>query len=371
MNKRKIICYTLSVLVIFLFSYSLIGTAEFLNIHSKDNEQEENTETNDTDKSSKDILNMEGNTSSNLSQHYQDSISSNFESNGSMVITKKYIYKTEKINNKYVISQIDKKTEETFPLISGYECRNLINIGDYIYCIVKSQNSEEIIVDKIAKVSLKGEEIQFFESTESLSITSMVSDGDSIYYTKSDNSNIYKINLTGDIYSYIYTLENSNNNPYLFGIKDSKLYYVDGYEMAALDLYEYTKTNISYQYSSKNLNPILVDNNIYAFDTLSKTSLSTINLDDNSITNIFGPDELKVANITLTDNTNINYYKNYLFFNKGTDIYYISLKDKKINLLKDVKTTSKVLYFDDNSIITEEDKYGACIKNEITWLLAK
>lgn len=371
MNTRKITCYILTVIVVFLFVYSMIGTAEFLNIHKKSNNNTtESTEIIDN-YSKKDILNLEGNTSANLSQHYQSIPSDEEKNNGNICITDKYIYKTEKINNKYVILQVDKKTGDSFPLISDYKCRNLLVIDKFIYCIVETQNGEDINVEKIAKISIEDYDITFFDSTESTKITSLLSDGKELYYTKKDNKNIYKINLKGDIYSYIYTLDNSTENPYLFNIKDSELYYVDGYEMAKINLYTYEKENISYQYCNKKLNPIMVDDTIYVFKTLSKNELVAINTLDNNIDIIFDEKLLTKNNIKLNENTNINYSKNIIFFNSGNEIYYINVKSQEIGQIEEIDSTSKVIYIDNKSLITEANEYGFFTSTPITWLFAK
>lgn len=372
MNIRKMICYSLSLIVIFLFTFSMIGTAEFLNIHKKDNNQNtEKTEIIDNH-SKKNNLNLVGNTSVNLSQHYQTTFKDEENNNGNMCFSDDYIYKCEKINNKFVLLQIDKKTGDSFPLITDYKCRNLLYIDNYIYCIIETQNGEDINVEKIAKISVKNYDIEFFDSTESVKITSLLSDGNELYYTKKDNKNIYKINLKGDIYSYIYTLETSSENPHLFNIKDSKLYYVDGYEMATIDLYTYKKTNISYQYCNKRLNPFMVDDKIYIFKTLSKNELIYIDTkNDNTISTVLTENLLNNNDIELNKITNVNFKQNIIFFNIDNNIYYMNTKNQEIGLIEEAKTNSKVIYIDNKSLITESSEFGNIQTTLITWIFAK
>jgi hypothetical protein len=371
MNNKKLIYFLLAVLVLFLFSYSIYGTAVFLNINFNNNDSmiENKEELQEKEKSN--LLTIKGNTSGNLSQCYQDNVSDKRDNNGGMIISNEYIYKTQKINDKYIINKINIETGDSFPILSGYNCRNLLLLNNYIFCIVETQNDQDIICEKIAKISIDGNEIVFFDSTESQEITSMLSDGDEIYYTKKDNNYIYKINLSGSIYTYIYKITEKSKNPYLFGLNKGKLYYVDGYEMASINLTNYSKEHISYQFCNIKQNPILEDNKIFVFKDLVKSELVYIDLENNENISIFSINDLTKFNITSSNITNINYYKNIIFFNFNNEVYYINIDTKQINKIAGITSYSKVLYFNNNYIYTEVEKYGNVQKNAIAYVLVQ
>lgn len=363
-RKRKYCIYILSVFAVFIFAFFCWSVVCFLGIsHTKQNKEQgmrsilEKTEKNTS-------LQMSGTTSSALSQRYR-----NKTTNGIFTADSKYLYKSEKINEQYALTRINIKNGERFPLVTGYKCRNLIAGEKDIYCIIDTTDKDENFCNKIAKVSRQGDGIKLFDVTVSPYILSMVADQDSIYYTKKGDRKIYKINYDGDIYSYIYEVPASAEEPFLFSVLDGNLYYTDGREMAYIDLTSHTNQNISYQICSRYQNPFLEDGKIFGFSDLSQSSIAYIDLQNGELKKI--PLRRFGDSFTPKKIDNIAYYKNNIFLSTESNIYYCNLSEGHGGIVKDVRTPSGIIYFNNDSIIYEDGEYGINSSEEIKWLLAK
>lgn len=375
---RKLIIFILTMLVIFLFAYSIYGTAEYLGLFEKAQEEttEENEKPNITSSlSKKKNKNLLGNTSGNLGQHY-----STYDTYGLMVTDDKYVYKTEDIGNdtyalvKYSISDLQDGKTEGEQLITGYKIHSLFLIDSDLYFVSTTQNDELDECEAISRVSNDGNDLYTYKYSESKEIKSFITDGEYLYFSNSDTSNIYGISIDGNIHLTLYAESEKKDSAYLFGFIDNKIYYVNGYEMATLNVQTGEKAIISTQYCSKNQSPFIYDNKIYVFNDLAKTKLDVINIEDLKTNSIFdNTTVLSSTNQYSLNITNINCIGNYMFINSDEKVYYIDLNstEKQISLLKETMSNSKILYLTDKYIITESEEYGKPQITPITWLLAK
>lgn len=363
-RRRKYCIYILSVFAVFLFAFLCWSTSSFLGIFNSRENDEQNTQGIPEAVETNTSLQMSGTTSSALSQKYRDGTT-----NGIFTSDKKYLYKSEKINEQFALTRINIKNGERFPLVTGYKCRNLIALEKDIYCIVDTTDKDNNFCNKIAKISKEGDGIKLFEITSCPYILSMVADQDSLYYTQKGDRKIYKINYSGDIYSYIYEVPSSAEEPFLFSILDGSLYYTDGKEMACIDLTNHTSKNISYQLCSRYQSPFLEEGKIFGYGNLSKTSIAYIDLKNMELKKIplrkFG-EELESSKID-----NISFYKNNIFLSADNNLYYHCLSEDHGGIVKDISTPSGIIYFNNGSVIYEDGEYGVNSSEQIKWLLAK
>ena len=375
---KKITTFILSMLVIFLFSYSIYGTAEYLGLFDEktieDNTEEENKSITSSLEKKKNTE-LLGSTSGNLAQHYSGS-----NTYGMMVFDDKYLYKSEKISDKiftikkYLFSDLVNGKTEGEQILTGYEIHSLFLIDSNLYFISTSQNEELEKCEVIAKISTNGDDYYEFKYSQSSKITSMVTDGEYFYYSQEESNDIYALSIDGNIRITLLDEESSKGTPYIFGFLDNNIYYVNGYEMATLNVQTGIKTVISNQYCSKQQLPFIHNGKIYSFRNLAKTQLDEIDIKTNEINSIFEDTTLLTSTNQYSQTiNNINCIDNFIFLNSNEKIYYIDLKStqKQISLLKETTCDSTTIYLNQKYLITEDSEYGEPHVTAITWLLAK
>lgn len=375
---KKITTFILSMLVIFLFSYSIYGTAEYLGLFDEktieDNTEEENKSITSSLEKKKNTE-LLGSTSGNLAQHYSGS-----NTYGLMVFDDKYLYKSEKISDKiftikkYLFSDLVNGKTEGEQILTGYEIHSLFLIDSNLYFISTSQNEELEKCEVIAKISTNGDDYYEFKYSQSSKITSMVTDGEYFYYSQEESNDIYALSIDGNIRITLLDEESSKGTPYIFGFLDNNIYYVNGYEMATLNVQTGIKTMISNQYCSKHQLPFIHNGKIYSFRNLAKTQLDEIDIKTNEINSIFEDATLLTSTNQYSQTiNNINCIDNFIFLNSNEKIYYIDLKStqKQISLLKETTCDSTTIYLNQKYLITEDSEYGEPHVTAITWLLAK
>lgn len=369
LSKEYIKKHLLVTTLIFLILYAIVGTMDFLEIEvikAKQTTQEEKVVV-EKEKKNAELVGIK---STELMQQYN--IMGQNYSRGNVIFINNYIYKVEFSNNIYTITKTNIENSVKEIVVSGYKARNLMVIKNNIYCIIETMNNEKIPCDAIAKIEIETGLVDIFESTITPQISSMISDGSDIYYTKKDNT-IFRINLEGTIYSELLKIQGDLNKTILFGLKDGFLYYVNGVQMGRVYLTDNTDEVISTQICSPLQSPFIEGDIVYGFSTVSKKDIIAINIKENnfSVETIMENKDIKdFTKSTLNAATNLSYYKGFLFFNINEKVYGYNLKTHKIEYLKNVNTYSNIIVFCNNSILTESNEYGELVISPITWLLA-
>lgn len=367
MYKKAKIILPIMVVILFITSFALTIKYLELDFNKKDkNMSSSETEIIETDKN----LRQVGSFSGNVFQKYDI----NDEEYGLLCYDDDYYYTTNILKNKYVLNKVNKNNiSDTFPILSGYKVKNMISVGDYIFGVVNAVNEEDILMDQIVKISKSGDGKEIYSSTQATFITSMISDGKRIFFTKENDHYIYSINTDGTETQKIVKISINKDNPILFGIFEGKIYFVDGESVSTLDIETKEIETISKSLTSIKQNPIMYKNKIYYLTSLAGKGISCLNIATRE--SIVVVDENEMYDLTKINSNilNLNYNSGILFYTYNNKIYYIDIETSiSINELKDVKSLNNNKYYiiDDNVII-EEVKYGNLTSTPINWILAK
>ena len=334
MNKKILVIIT-----IILFLFSIYKTCDLLDIsfaNETSSEENKKDEINNTEKTA---------TISKKNTFQTDEFGIFFSDN-------KYIYYNN--NGSYVRQNISSKEENI--VSSNMTLKNITDADENIIGVATIANNDDILKDYIVEVSKDGIEKTVFYKTECSYITSIYFDEENIYYTN-ETHNIYKINIDSQEISVFYeTLENEDY-PILIGIKNNNLFYVNGTSISCVDLSNKTNNILTNDGCSYLQKPILINDCIYYFTSLSNNSISCINIETKQISRIINENYLnQKTNYRSIDNFNV--IDNYLFLNVNGNIYYCNLKDKnkeltfykKISSLQLNVTNDSIFFIDKNNI---------------------
>lgn len=357
-KKIKTINILLFIVFILIAIMSIILTVLFIRPPTIDSEQEQTTSeiVYKEDGKEESTGNLEG----NLLQHYNNS-----EDYGLVASNNKYVFKYEKLNNKDCLTRTDLKDMSKDIILTGYKVKNLIIINKNLYFIMEqyTDNSKSQV---IAYMNIDKETLNTINSTRVKEIISFVSDGKNLYYTTGSDYNIYKVN-EDNVVETVCSTKSTGENPFIIGIKEGKIYYVNGIELCKVGINSRQKEIISNEYCSTEQYPILTENYIYCFYDLEHTRLDVIDHNGNFVKTIFNLSEQTQIQSRIDS---MNYSCGYIFLLSNKKIYYIGKEDNSINLLSEANANTNQMYFTDEQVILEDKEYGNVVAHKIVWLLA-
>lgn len=361
MNKK--LSRTINLLLISIFSlvaiFAIVLTVTFIKPppYEEDTETlEETIEKVEKDKNESQV----GNESGNLIQHYNGSTLC-----GLVESDNKYIYKYQIINNNKCLTKTNIETKKMDIILTGYEIKSLSLVKDNLYMIVEQYVDEEVY-QMIGYININNLAITTIKTTQSKEIVSFTSDGDNIYYTIKDDFYIYKVDSDNAV-EKLFLSNKKGETPFILGINDGKIYYVNGIEMCTLGIHSHKNTIISSQYCSIEQYPILTKDKIICFQNLAHTKLDILNLDGTYKQTVL--DETKINTLSSRIKS-INYSCGYIFLLTDNNIYYLNKQDFSINQLKEAIPKTNQMYFTDEYVIIENTEYGEPLYYKIVWLLA-
>lgn len=360
---KKKLSITINLLLISIFSlvaiFAIILTTNFIKPPVFEDEKEiseESTEKIEKDKEESQV----GNDSGNLIQHYN-----NQNMYGLVESDNKYIYKYQIINKNKCLTKTDIETNKTDIILTGYEIKGLNLIKDNLYMIVE-QYVDDKVCQMIGYINTNNLAITTLKTTQSEEIISFSSDGENIYYTVKNDFYIYKVD-TDNAIEKLFLSNKKGETPFILGINNGKIYYVNGIEMCTLGIHSHKNDIISTQYCSVEQYPILTKDKIICFQNLAHSRLDILNLDGTFKQTVL--DETKINSLSSRIES-INYSCGYIFLLTNNNIYYLDKKDFKINQLKEAIPKTNQMYLTDEYIILEKSEYGDPEYKKIVWLLA-
>lgn len=337
MKKYKII---LVLTTITLFAFSMLKTYDLLGLSSSSQEEKE----------------ISDNSSGEKERHISNSSNPNFyqlEDDGQTMFDGKYIYYN---GNGYVIKyDIDKKTEE--PIIAGRQMKCITDAYDYIFGVTTIQNGNNEDKDYVIKVSKTSGDSNIFYKTENNHITSMVFDGEYIYYTNESHS-IFRLGEEPEIWV---NAKNKADFPIIIGIYNKNMYICDGTQIESINIENLKKSVIYTGVSSYNQLPIMSDKYIFITSDFTKKDIVRIDLDTLETKNILDKSFAKAIGKSI-DSFSIT--ENNLYINFNGSVY---IKDQNTEnhpiLFKDIDSTwscscnqNIIYYVKDGKLIIETKK---------------
>lgn len=346
--KRRLKKQLLFTIVVFLFVFSLYKTCDLLGVSFRHNnsqsEQEEKTNKNNTD---------------NIKQHYNNNIFQT-EEIGQFLYDDTYIYFN---TDKYLIKRNKDSGDET-PISTPI--KNLIDADNYIYGTSTYANGNDILMDYVIGISKDGDEKEIFYKTESSYITSVVYDGQYIYYTN-ESHNIYRLNVLTKESEILKKDDKKADYPFLIGIIDSKIYYINGMSISYYDIIEDSIEIVSYEGCSIYQKPIIYKNYIYMYGNLNNDNIIRINLETGTLDTILDTNYIK-NKTGFSKINNFNIIDDYLFININKNIYYINIKDSfGMEFYKNIPSESMAIT-DDSFFYLNNEKIEEVY---INWLISK
>ena len=300
-----------------------------------------------------------GNLTGNLIQHYEGT-----KDYGLVASNNKYIFKFQEINNTNCLTRTKIKDGKLDIVLTGYKVKSLNIIKNNLYMIVK-QYEDGKPYEVISYMDIEKSNLNPINETKTESILSFVSDGKNIYYTIKDDYNIYKIDKD-NIVTKLYETDKSAEIPFIIGINNGLLYYVNGFELCSLGIHSRTNTVLSNQYCSIEQYPILNKDHIVCFYDLAHTRLDVINLDGTYKQTIIEKNQTKQIQSRINS---INYSCGYIFLSTDDAIYYLD-KHNSLNEFKEAKPKTSTMYLTDEYIILENSENTNPEYHKIVWLLA-
>lgn len=331
MNKKILLSF-----VVLLFLFSLYKTCDLLDINFVNNSS---SESKGQEKITKE---MEISSVNNKNT---------FQTGEGILFDDEYIFYN---SDKSLIRQ-DINTKEKIPILTNMNLKNIIDADENIIGTTTIANSNDILMDYVMMVSKDGVDQTIFYKTECSFITSKCFDGTTIYYTN-ESHNIYSLNPETKEQTIFVKSSEKSDYPFLLGIYNNNLYYVDGTSISYVNLSDKKITVLSTEGCSTIQKPVLINNKIYYFSSLKTDSISVLDIDTNKVTTIIDSEYLsKKTNSKRIDNFNI--IDNYLFLNIQGNIYYCFLDDTKgLVFYKEIPSTElnvtndSIFYINENKI---------------------
>lgn len=300
-----------------------------------------------------------GQPAGNLLQHYSNHIDF-----GLAASNDKYLFKYQENNGRSCLLRMDLNTGSAKVVLSGYLVKGLNIVNDKLYMIMEQKDGDDYY-QMLAWSDIENISVTPIKTTKADFIVSYLSDGENLYYTINNDYYIYKADSSSAI-EKLYQADTGGVTPHLLGIREGRLYYVNGQGLWSLGLNSKEHRLISSQYSSAEQYPILTDEGILAFYNLAHTRIDKIGYDGKYIETM--ADEAQIAEAGGVDS--INYSSGYLFMEAKGNLYYTNGKQGRLSRLEEVSGVTEAFYLTDDAIITETQENGNPTATKIVYLLA-
>ncbi len=301
---------------------------------------------------------QKGNSSGNLVQHNYGS-----DKFGLVASNNKDIFKYQIKNKTPCLTRTNIKTEEEDIILTGYPVKSLNLIKNKLYMILE-QIEDNKTYQVIAYMDITNNSITPINTTKATEIYSFVSDGENLYYTIKNDNAIYKADKDYAITKIGYS-NSKGDTPFLFGIKEGKLYYVNGIEMCTIGIQTNQIEVISYQYCSIEQYPMLTNSGIISFYNLAHSQIDLIGFDGIYLKTLVSED-IKTYPHGIDS---INFSSGYLFFKANESIFYLD-KEGNTQELKDIDSGTENIFLTDEYIVFEKTKNNTALFSKIIWLLS-
>lgn len=255
---------------------------------------------------------------------------------------------------KNALVKTDMKENKTSAVLSGYEVKHLTIVKNNLFFAMSQYDDEGSKYFSIAYLNTKDDSVNIIKSTASDDITSIVSDGKYIYFTRNDYQ-IYQTD-TDENTVKLFKTSSSANYPVLIGINNGKLYYINGSTMCSLGIHSKQNQVISLQYCSEEQMPILTDDGIISFTTLAKNQIDKISFDGELIQTLITEEKLPSESLRIDS---MNYYNGYVFLSIDNHVYYLDKnKDYMLIQIDGEITEANTIYTTDKYLIFDKEKDG-------------
>lgn len=298
----------------------------------------------------------------NLLQHYENSLDF-----GLAVSTNKYLFRYQERNGRGSLNRTDLATGQTKPVLSGYPVKGLQIVADRLYMVMEEKDDQGNYSQVIAYSSIEDFSITPVTTTRAPFITSFTSDGENLYYTVNGEYIIYRCDSNNAI-EKMYETDNKGVTPHILGIRQGRLYYVNGQYMASLGLNSRKNTIITTQYASVEQYPIMTEEGIIAFYNLARTRVDRIDYEGKFQQTVVN--EQNIAAMNDGRLRSLNYASGHLFMATKNKVWVTTATQGTPAQVVDVTATTEQIYVGNDVLVSETSPgQGQKITN-IVYLLA-
>lgn len=262
-------------------------------------------------------------------------------------------------NTPNYVMKYDLYKQEEAPIVAGMAIKCMTDADDYIYGVTVQTNGNGTDCDYLISVSKETGETTIFYKTECPHITSVVFDGENVYYTNESHV-IYKLDRSEPI-EWIKS-KSSADYPYLIGIYEEKIYLTDGTQIETIDIKSQERICLYSELCSETQHPVMYEGYIYMSSDFLGKDIARYDINTDSFEIIVNKTFINtIARAEKIDSFSAS--DNFVFFNCDGILYYKDLNSnnnprlyKEININYSCSFNDYAYYISDGKVIIVDIK---------------